>query len=437
MSREYNRKNNGKKCKNIMEKREGMEILFDNIHKKLYNFKRYFKLTKFAIFLVYTYIYSYVEKTYINLGLHIVIGVLQLRKNEGHMVRIRTSELTPGMVLASDVYNHQDQLIMPAGTILSEKAIKKLSFYSIYFVKVEEPEKKEVVLSYSERVRESEEFKEFHEEFFENVDLMKAVIQDIVDENVTVEAVDQVVNDALQMLQVDGVNINVFDMLHNMRQYDDQTFAHSMNVALICHVLAKWLGMSDEEVKLAFTCGIFHDVGKTKIPEEVINKVGKLSKEEFDFIKSHPIEGYNMLKNIQIDEHVKKAALMHHERFDGTGYPIGMRGKEIDKYARIVAIADVYEAMTSARRYRGGISPFEVVSTFEKEGLQKYDTHMIMTFLEKLADNYMLNRVRLSNGMEGEIVFINKHALSRPVIKCENNFIDLSKDKSIEIEEII
>ena len=353
------------------------------------------------------------------------------------MIRIRTSELTPGMVLASDVYNHQDQLVLPAGTVLSEKAINKLSFYSIYFVKIEEPEKKETVVSYAERVRESEEFKEFHEEFFENVDLMKAVIQDIVDENVTVEAVDQVVNDALQMLQVDGVDVNVFDMLHNMRQYDDQTFAHSMNVALICHVLSKWLGMSDEEVKLAFTCGIFHDVGKTKILEEVINKVGKLSKEEFDLIKSHPIEGYNMLKNIPIDEHVKKAALMHHERFDGSGYPIGMRGKEIDKFARIVAIADVYEAMTSARRYRGGISPFEVVSTFEKEGLQKYDTHMIMTFLEKLADNYMLNRVRLSNGMEGEIVFINKHALSRPVVKCENNFIDLSKDKNINIEEII
>lgn len=358
------------------------------------------------------------------------------------MKRVKTSELKPGMVLASDVYNYQDQLVLSAGMVLTEKAIKKLSFYSIFFVRVEDPKalepKKEVVQeSYSSRVRHSEAFKRYKEAFEHNVELMKVLMEDFVEEEPTEEAVNAVVNNAIQMLEDKQSDSNVFDMLHNMREYDDQTYAHSLNVALICNVLAKWLGMSEKDQKLAFTCGILHDVGKLKIPSEVINKQDKLTKEEYELIKTHTIEGYNHIRNLDIDDHIKKTVLMHHERYDGTGYPLGTKGDEIDKFARICAIADVYEATTSARKYRGASSPFHVVDIFEKEGLKQYDTHMVMTFLEKIVDNYMLNRVRLTNDMEGEIVYINKNALSRPVVKCGDKFIDLSKEKDISIKELI
>ena len=358
------------------------------------------------------------------------------------MKRVKTSELKPGLVLASDVYNYQDQLVLSAGMVLTEKAIKKLSFYSIFFVRVEDPKalepKKEVVQeSYSSRVRHSEAFKRYKEAFEHNVELMKILMEDFVEEEPTEEAVNAVVNNAIQMLEDKQSDSNVFDMLHNMREYDDQTYAHSLNVALICNVLAKWLGMSEKDQKLAFTCGILHDVGKLKIPSEVNHKQDKLTKEEYELIKTHTIEGYNHIRNLDIDDHIKKTVLMHHERYDGTGYPLGTKGDEIDKFARICAIADVYEATTSARKYRGASSPFHVVDIFEKEGLKQYDTHMVMTFLEKIVDNYMLNRVRLTNDMEGEIVYINKNALSRPVVKCGDKFIDLSKEKDISIKELI
>ena len=358
------------------------------------------------------------------------------------MKRVKTSELRPGMVLASDVYNYQDQLVLSAGMALTEKAIQKLSFYSIFFVRIEEPEEKAAPVqvqqeSYSERVRHSEEFKSYKEAFEHNVALMEVLLSDFVEEEPTEEAVNAVVNNAIQMLEDKQADSNVFDMLHNMREYDDMTYAHSLNVALICNVLAKWLGMTEKEQKLAFTCGILHDIGKLMIPEEVIHKQGKLTKEEYEQIKMHPIEGYNYIRQLEIDEHIKKTILMHHERYDGTGYPLGTKGDDIDKYARICAIADVYEATTSARKYRGASSPFHVVEIFETEGLQKYDTHMIMTFLEKIVDNYMLNRVRLTNGMEGEIIYINKNNLSRPIIKCGDEFIDLSKRKDVEIKELI
>ena len=356
------------------------------------------------------------------------------------MKRIRIQDLEPGMIVATDVYNRQDQLILSAGTVLTEKIINRLSIYNIYFVRIKEIEKveeAEVGQSYAEKVRNSEAFKEFHQEFDETVELMQSVISDFASNEVTMDAVNQVVDEAIIMIDADHKEFNVFDIVHNMRQSSDITYAHSINVAMICHTIAKWVGMSEEEATMAFTCGILHDIGKLRIPDEIINKTEKLTKEEFDLLKTHPIEGYNMLKELPIDKHIKNAALMHHERSDGSGYPIGMKGNEIDKFARIVAIADVYEAATAPRVYRKGLSPFEVFELFEKEGIQKYDTHMIMTFMEKLADTYMLNRVRLSNDMIGKIVFINKQAVSRPVVKCGDTFIDLSKETDITISEII
>ena len=177
------------------------------------------------------------------------------------MKRVKTSELKPGMVLASDVYNYQDQLVLSAGMALTEKAIQKLSFYSIFFVRIEDPEVETTPAqkpqeSYSERVRHSEEFKLYKESFEHNVALMEVLLSDFVEEEPTEEAVNAVVNNAIQMLEDKQADSNVFDMLHNMREYDDMTYAHSLNVALICNVLAKWLGMSERDQKLAFTCGI-------------------------------------------------------------------------------------------------------------------------------------------------------------------------------------
>ena len=297
------------------------------------------------------------------------------------MKRIRIQDLEPGMIAATDVYNRQDQLVLSAGTVLTEKIINKLSIYNIYFVRIKEIEKveeAEVGQSYAEKVRNSEAFKEFHQEFDETVELMQSVISDFASNEVTMDAVNQVVDEAIIMIDADHKEFNVFDIVHNMRQSSDITYAHSINVAMICHTIAKWVGMSEEEATMAFTCGILHDIGKLRIPDEIINKTEKLTKEEFDLLKTHPIEGYNMLKELPIDKHIKNAALMHHERADGSGYPIGMKGNDIDKFARIVAIADVYEAATAPRVYRKSMSPFEVFELFEKEGIQKYDTQIVI-----------------------------------------------------------
>ena len=226
-------------------------------------------------------------------------------------------------------------------------------------------------------------------------------------------------------------------MIHNMKSFDDMTYVHCLNVGLISNVFAKWLGLSKAESDLVTECGVLHDIGKLKIPESIIKKPAKLTDEEYAIIKTHPMEGYRILINCDVDDHIRKACLQHHEKADGSGYPFGIKNEQMDFYSKIVAISDVYEAMTAVRVYRGSLSPFQVIDAFEREGLQKYDTHMIMTFLQNIADTYMLNRVKLSDGREGDIVFINKQRLSKPMIKCGDEFVDLTKVPDIYISAIL
>lgn len=357
------------------------------------------------------------------------------------MKRISTNDLVPGMITAEDVYTYSNQLILPKGLVLTDKSITKLEFYSILSIRVEDETSPTMApvsdtMSYAERIQASPEFKEYKQRFEKNVINFRNSIQSIVEKNVPLD-IDILLSDTLELLDSKHGKVDVFSMLHNMRMYDDHTFTHSINVALICNVFAGWLHLSEEEVHLATLCGLLHDIGKLMIPESIIKKPNKLTANEYNIVKTHTIEGYNILNDAPINDHIKNAALMHHERFDGTGYPLGLAGEKIDPYANIVSIADVYDAMTSARVYRGPLCPFKALDMFVSEGLQKYETNAILTFIRNIVTTYLGNRVRLSNGMEGEIIYINQHNLARPTIKCGNCYVDLAQEMSVSIEEII
>ena len=225
--------------------------------------------------------------------------------------------------------------------------------------------------------------------------------------------VDQLLDETLTLFGENSTTISMFDMLHNMRQIDDSTYAHSVNVALICRLIGKWKNFSEKDMDTLTLCGLLHDIGKSKIPNEIIGKPGKLTDSEYEEIKKHPVIGYNLVKNLDIDQRIKNAVLLHHERFDGKGYPLGLTGNEIDDFTSIVSIADVYDAMTANRCYRDGLCPFEVIAMFEKEGLTQFNPKYILTFLDHIANTYINNEVLLSDGSSGKIVLINKK-LTRP-----------------------
>lgn len=400
------------------------------------------------------------------------------------MKHVRISVLVPGMVTAEDVYDKGKKLILPKGLTLTDKAIMRLESYDIKSVRIEDPvgievedlddippvDEEDILSMIEQRLEEGEneepepensftpvvevhefeepshhekiqadpKFKAFKKGFSRNVTALKGQLNDIVERNSPIN-VDNMLAPTMALLSAEENNtFGVFDMLHNMRQFDDLTFTHSMNVALICNVFAKWLGMTQEEAKLATACGMLHDIGKLKIEDSIIKKPDKLTDSEYARIKLHPIEGYKILQHQNINEHIKNSALMHHEKCDGTGYPLKLPADKIDYYAKLVAIADVYDAMTSARVYRGALCPFKVIEIFEQEGLHKYDVVLIMTFLENVINTYIDNRVQLSDGRIGVVKWIDKNNLSKPMIQLpDQSFVELAKYRDLKIERIL
>lgn len=377
------------------------------------------------------------------------------------MSRKSIQELKPGMITANDIFSN-NKMIVPKDVVLTDNIISRLSNYSIYYIDVLETSDDELFntvpnseltqegnISNKERIKNSPEFLRFYEDFNACASHYQDTLMEALYHNKPFKA-QELLNETINLMYPDGYSIDVFDMLLNMRNLDDSVYIHCIDVALISTMLAKWLHFSETDQVMATACGLFHDVGKFVLPQSILRKPGKLTPEEFDIIKTHTTEGYHILKNFKnIPKSVIDSALMHHEKCDGSGYPYGLKGDEIDKFSKIVTIADIFDAMTSDRVYRKALCPFTVIKFFEDDGLQKYELKYILTFLENVANSYLNHRVMLSNGMEGNVVFINRSSLSRPTIATETNEIinlqdeyyknimNLTNNKNISIETII
>lgn len=367
------------------------------------------------------------------------------------MKEYQTKDLLPDMVTAIPVRTKRGQLIINPNVELTRTLISRLEFYGIASVQITEnkqvatpmetpkdpayfPAKSPVSApspvsdaSYSQKLKSSPEFQRFQVDFTLRSQDLKNCFDAYLSDGGTVNK-EELLSKTISLVSPKQTTLDVFDMLHNMRQVNDSTYAHSLNVAIISRIIGKWLHFSNEELDTLTLAGLLHDIGKTKIPDEVLNKDGKLTDEEFQMIRNHPKYGYDILKSQPLNSHIKKAALMHHERCDGSGYPMGLTMEEIDDYALIIAIADVYDAMTAARSYRAPLCPFEVIAEFEKDGLQKYKPKYILTFLENIANAYQNNRVMLSDGTSARIVLLNHRRLSKPLVQLDDGAcIDLEK----------
>lgn len=359
------------------------------------------------------------------------------------MKRVATYQLVPGMKLAEDVYNFKQQLILPKDTVLTDDIITRLDFYSIISVYISDekndagnPDFKDLSDSYFERLQYEPQFQKFKENYNYQIEDFRSTLNDVIEKNTKLNA-DSLLQNVLKLIRDSYGPFSLFDMLHNLRQYNDATYAHSLNVALICNTFAGWLKFSQEETKMVTLCGLLHDVGKMMIPLNILNKPAKLTEDEFNIVKKHPVYGYRALVNQQVAPAICTAALLHHEKCDGSGYPYGVTGDRLDKFTKMVTIADVYDATTSARIYRGPLCPFRVLELFHEEGYQKYDTHYLLTFLSHIADTYLSYRVLLSNGQEGDVIYINKQNLGRPTIKCGQKYIDLSTRPDLQIVRFV
>lgn len=368
------------------------------------------------------------------------------------MKKIPVSELVPGMITAENVLDFDSKVIVPKGILLTENIISRLENYSVYYVNIsDENENQEKMFLQPINIlpKESPAFERFYKKYKRLEERFRTSLMESTFKGISFQH-QSFVTEAIELLKDDGTDVNVFEMLLAMNNENESIFYHCIDVGLMSHELAKWLNFTDKEQAMACACGLFHDVGKMMIPAKVIDKPDRLTSAEFEIMKTHTTEGYHLLQRFgDFPKPVLNAALMHHEKCDKTGYPYGLGSDEIDKFSKIVTIVDIFDAMTSNRVYRKALCPFTVIKHFEDNGLQKYEPEYVLSFLENVANSYLNHQTTLSNGLQGEVVFINKESLSTPVIKtkeeelinmqesCYQNILSLAKKNNISIESII
>lgn len=336
-------------------------------------------------------------------------------------------ECENGMRIAEDLYNDYGAVIIVEGTVLDDYIIDRIKKLGIEKVKVYENKSEMIYASGTEL---------FKAQYKDNVNTVKNILHDISEgKPLDTQTINQASDSILFRI---NENRDIVSCINEMRDVDEYLYTHSINVALLSMLMGKWLKFDYYKIKSLVNSALLHDIGKSKIPPEILNKPGPLDDSEFNEMKKHTAYGFKIAENMsELSDAELKGILLHHEREDGSGYPFGLRGSSIHVFAKIIAVADVYDAMTSNRCYRKKESPFEVIEYIEKDCFNILDYKIVNVFLRNIASYYIGEFIKLSTGSIGEIVHINPYNVSRPIVKADDAFIDLTTEKSIKILEII
>jgi len=344
-----------------------------------------------------------------------------------------TEDLRHGMVLAQTVLLDNGVLLVPKDTMLNKNGYAKLVKNRVRGVYV-----KETSIDYEQPLFKNDENVDNYAEFKRTYEKQSAELRaylyavgagEKIDADVSVHAADSIFAAA-------KTSDSAFVYLEFLRE-DGETYSHSANVALLAHLFGLWLGYDKERLKALTIAGTLNDIGKTQVPAEILEKKGKLTPEEFGLVRKHPLYGYRMIEGQNISEEIKHAALMHHERVDGTGYPLGVKGSRITEFAKIIMICDIYDAMTSNRVYHNKRCPFDVIHMFETEMFGTLDREYMNIFLRNIAYTYIGSQIKLNDGRVGEVLFINKRDVSTRIVRVGDERIDLSMRKDCVITEIL
>ncbi len=203
-------------------------------------------------------------------------------------------------------------------------------------------------------------------------------------------------------------------------------------------LIGRWMGLPEEELAILTMGAILHDVGKMRVPQTILNKKERLTDDEYRIMKQHTVYGYQLINECkQLNLRSALIALQHHERENGGGYPFGISGDRIDPLSKIVAIADVFHALTSDRVYRNASPFYEILHQMYTGTLGSFETGILLTFTRRIMNGLIGCKVELSDGRSGQIVMIPPMDPTRPLIQSGDAFIDLARASNVQLERIV
>ncbi|MFD2443703.1 HD-GYP domain-containing protein [Bacillus sp. CGMCC 1.16607] len=362
-------------------------------------------------------------------------------------MKVRIKELQEGCILTKDVYSWTNRPIITKKTVLTGEMIEVLHAFLIKDVTVEKTLVNGMPFIPAELIEEDNPkidnknikvVKGFIDLYLEAVkDYKREFLSWQAGLPIKIGPIREILLPLLDKLEESPSEIFY---LHHLSNKEDYLYHHAVTVGLVCGFIGKKLNFPKGDWVQLSLAGCLADCGMAKINPTIINKKTALTASEYEEVKKHPIYSYRLVQEIQVlRQDTKVAILQHHERIDGSGYPLGDQNSKINTFAKIIAVADIFHAMTSERMYKSKQSPFKVLEMILQDSFGKFDMSVVKVLISALMNFSIGGKVKLSDGQTAEIVFIDGQNPTRPLIKLleTDDIIHLEKNRHLFIEEVL
>jgi len=340
---------------------------------------------------------------------------------------IDINECKPGMIVAEDVFLQSDIILIRRGSAIKKEHINLLLRFQCLGVYVDDAISEGIITETVVNPATHQNARGIMRDMFTRASYDKAD-----NETFFKSIIDTIETMISQMYDSD-------ERVHNLsllKDYDDYTYQHSVDVGILSLMIGKALELPRNQLFDLGKAAFFHDIGKMFIPKDILQKPDRLTLEEFTIMKSHSTMGYNFLKEaLNQPEDVCAGALYHHEKFDGTGYPMGISGNQIPLYPKIISIADIYDALNSKRVYKDALLASEGYEFVMANFGSHFDPEIARAFLRVIAPFPAGSLVQLSDGRKAIVVKNNPGFMTRPVIRIINDdasegliLVDMAQD---------
>lgn len=356
------------------------------------------------------------------------------------MGTVIVEQLKPGDKLEEDVLTSSGNVLLQKGKVISSRELEILQAFLISNVKVEnsaaDPKAaEETVEEPAPAAKGQAPATPLQQEYEKMVEVLRTIFNS------------QVTGQGMPIMDI---RVQLEKLLQHIESYKVLTFVprpfperdyllhNSVESAMTSYLIAQWVGFPQKEWMQVALAGLLKDIGNVRIDKGILYKPNGLTQDEAEEMKRHTVLGYQLLKNVAaLNEGAKLAALQHHEKIDGSGYPLGIDSTKIHPYAKIVGIADIFHAMTLNKSYRKAASPYLVLEQLMSESFGKLDAGYVRTFVEKVTQISNGTFVRLSDDRVGEIVFCERSYPTRPWVSVDGTIVNLTVERNLHIKEVV
>jgi HD-GYP domain-containing protein (c-di-GMP phosphodiesterase class II) len=357
-------------------------------------------------------------------------------------------ELQEGCILSADVYSKTNRPIMEKNTVLNNELINILNTFLIQDVHVEKTLINGMPFIPNEVIEEDDLFfygKEFEQGAVRLSEMFLQAVQEYKKEFKSWQAglpinISRIREIILPLIEKAETSTSEIFTLHHFSTKDEYIHQHPVAVAIFSAFIAKKLNYNKGDIVQIALAGCLADCGMAKLSDAILYKKTTLSVNEYEEVRQHPSFSYKLVQNVSLLRNTTKLAIaQHHERLDGSGYPFGLKGDKIHPFAKIIGTADTFHAMTSERLYRSKQSPFKVLEMMSEDQFGKFDPVVLKALMSGIMNFSIGSKVKLSDGQEGEILFMDDQAPTRPLIKLRhsNEILDLKKHRQLFIYEVL